>query len=294
MTNKLFATLLPALLSTSGFALAEICSDVLSEIDSNNLSVQLQATEPWYLPGESVRFKLVFQNRSKRPISIPPNLASMGGDVARVFLIKSPELPEGIWMDVVNRSSTTSMMIGWQRCKVTSSPRVLLPGEVHNMDDQYLNVETAPSSPGLHKFRYSSDFFQLLTDLLVKPIESYDMRWLSDFSSDGKSVLLRAVWLFRVDGQSLLLIDRNWNRSIDTATLPNYPEREAYFASWTMNQASLSKAERVFAVPEELQFTDREGRSLPVNQEFSLSSKGSVVRRVNPNRYRIHESNPRP
>ena len=305
MNYKMLVQLILGLLSVSSVALAEICSDVRQSVYSKNLSIRLQAEEPWYLSGEVVRFKLVFENRSSRSILIPPSFDSIGGYIAQMFLVKYPEAPEGIWTDYVTRGQTPSMVLGWEPCKVTMNPRVLLPGDVFVMevspsDGSHRELPTgllaswAPVTPGLHKFRYVSDNFEIRTDLLVKQIDSYEMRWLADSSAEANSTRLRPIWLVRVDGQSLFFVNASWNGTIKTEEVANYLEREDYLSSLNRADFRLRNVERIFAVQEELQFTDRSNRILRVDREISFSSKGSIIRKVNPADYRSREDIPRP
>lgn len=272
-------------------AFGEICLDVVKQVGACGLSIRLEAEEPWYIQGESVYFKLVFENRSQKPLLIPSDAESVKGDLSALSLVKYEEAPEGLWMDVVSRSPKPA---DWEPCRITSVPIVLLPGDKHEV---HLPRENAlqdgivmtsriwwtPERTGEHRVRYTMDYYQLTAVIQVKPIESYEVRWLSYPSGEGKAQRLREILLAKVEGQTLVLLKQSLTYSLKPDDVSSHVITRDYLLS--LQGIAPIGFERLFSLQGDLAFADRDQRILPADRKINFSSKGIVVQSVDPSRY---------
>ena len=270
---------------------AEICSDVLKQVASKELSIKLESEEPWYVQREAVYFKIILESKASRPLLLPQDLELHKGDIARLFFVKYPDIPQGVWMDAVSRLPKP---MGWQPCEQTAIPRVLLPGdkhEVHLRRHEILQDGSvgqgqsfwAPDSTGDFRLRYTLEKFDLVTTVSVKPVESYEVRWLSYPSTDGKSTRLREVILAKAQEQTIVLISNGLGWDLPIGEISNYLVNHDF--KQARSPTSPPSGVRLFTLDGDVTFRDRSTRIFSADREIEFLSNGRVVRSVNPRLY---------
>lgn len=276
----------------------EVCTDFLNQIRSSELTVKLETTNPWYVSGELVQFHMVFKNMSNRPLLIPPEIKDIGGTLQFLSLVKVPEVPEPFW---IVRSPSSGTFDASKHCETTLRPRVLLPNDTYvmgisnleawrNAEDGSSFIELAPSRSGIHKIQFQSGDLALRTDVLVKQVESFELRWLSLPDVNEAKPKLRQVILVRVKDATLVLLNSALYSLKDSETVSDFLSNQDRSATTGGYDGGFSGTERILLSEGELTFTDRLNRIMPASKEIEFSSGGSVLRSLNANRHGLRKA----
>lgn len=211
---------------------ARLCKDVSDAMNAKKLTLRLETTEQWYVPGEIVQVKLIFTNNSQDLIGVPADPFSLVG-----FLeyLNPSTLPDGdvVWVSVV--SHTYAAQLGERPiCDKTKTPRILQPGESFNLElsdlefwrsgreDWSTNITQAPDRVGPRRIRFTSGSFAIDGTIIIKQPKSIETVCLAIPSEVPGSVRCRLATIVGTGEESVILLATNLSPAKNSAQLNSY------------------------------------------------------------------------
>lgn len=296
MKSNIFARMLLVAVASSTAVNAEICNDVRRLINEKVLKVSLVTEYQEYVPGELIRFSLVFQNNSSRPIVVPSSSEGLFQEIevsqsivrdGERFFHPINEIPSH--QSIVFSNGVASIEEE-KHCETTLRPHVLLGGDKYELMLSSVQswksgssisssmLATASDRSGLFLFEVSSGrSLRFGTELRITEPESSDRRCIVTERNGlpRKAVECREIAIVKLNNQFIALLSTSVSLMGSIEELQSYSKR---VLGPPKDGNAFVNFERLFVSKESIEFGQPTLTLRSANGSISIvGGKGQVV-----------------